>query len=307
VGVSAIGADCVGAPGLAGQQRRRRLGDQWDGVRPRRFARSALAVVERDCALGNIGSAQVHQLLDALPARQQVQAQDCALETVHAHDGLPVAARLLHAQRVFVRAIGRFIRLGICRRVMRDVVRLEPKRNTRLGARSLRSLVCRPNVAAQFVGSAILVQLHYAPHHVRNLLARDLIGGQAGHPGPGLHDVQLDDAAHVGMGSTALEFQVVGIVAQQVFQGELPRLDLGLRRCCFGLLRLGLDGEDAAIVPAGMVLLGQRLTCVAGSSRAPASWQVSGLVRWICCPQGCRNRGPSPRLRPAAPAQTPVH
>jgi len=77
----------------------------------------------------------------------------------------------------------------------------------------------------------------------------------AGHLGPWLYDVQLDDAAHVGMGSTALQLQVVGIVAQQVFQGELLRLGLGLRCYRFGLLRLGLDGQNAAIVPACMVLL----------------------------------------------------
>lgn len=120
-------------------------------VHPRAWPGPAFGVIDGDRVGAHVGPAQANELLDALPAGEQVQAQTPTAQARQSLDQSSVGAQFVGGQRSLVSAVEPSIAACLRDRVGLNAIGLEGDRNRRRHPHVHGALVGGAQVGSQLV------------------------------------------------------------------------------------------------------------------------------------------------------------
>ncbi len=167
--------DALRRHSVQGFDRRR---DQGDNVEPR-ISSAPLRVAQGNgrlvCVV--VGHGRARQLLDALSARQQVEAQAGGIVVRQGFDPAPIGAQLRRAQRAVADIAGAFDRAEVPRRVGPDSQRAQRRGRARGSPRLHACGIGRMQVGADLGGLAQLSVLGEPNQNRQQVVRRKVVGG----------------------------------------------------------------------------------------------------------------------------------
>ena len=183
------------------RQRLRHPGDQRQLMRPRSLARSTLVVEDGDRAFGHFSPPKAQELLDALPTREEVQAQRSRFDSRHRLDQPPIRSQLVRRQRVLVRSIELWRTFGLRGRIEDDREGLESDRDRCRGSYVDCALIRGSQVRPQFVRRSALVGSDQPAQHVEHVIRGHVGSGRFGQVWPRFDHLQLKQPIRISVAS----------------------------------------------------------------------------------------------------------